>query len=47
MIIFEPLSLSLGNVSYFRAWGVPMQLDGLNNDLSPAVYGDIALSVNT
>ena len=24
-----------------------MQLDGLNSVLSPAVYGDIALSINT
>ena len=24
-----------------------MQSDGLNTDLSPVVYGDIALSINT
>ena len=39
MVILEPLSFSLGNVSYLRAWAVLVQSDGLSRALSPVVYG--------
>ena len=29
------------------SWAVAVQSDGLNSALSPVVYGDIALSINT
>ena len=44
MVILEPLSLSLGNVSNLRAWAVLVQSDGSNSTLSHVVHGDIALS---
>ena len=45
---WSSLSLYLpGNVSYLRGWAVPVQSDGFNSALSPVVYGDIALSINT
>ena len=34
-------------MSDYRAWVVLVQSDGLNSTLSPVVYGDIALSINT
>ena len=47
MVILEPLSFSLGNVSYLCVGAVPMQSDWLNSALNPVVYGDIAGSINT
>ena len=47
MVILEPLSFSLGNVSYLGTWAVLVQMVDLNSALSPVVYGDIALSVST
>ena len=47
MVILEPLSSSEGNVSYLSVGAVPVQSDRLNSALSPVVYGDIALSINT
>ena len=44
MVILEPLSLSLGNVSNLRAWAVLVQSDGSNSTLSNVIHGDIALS---
>ena len=34
-------------MSYLRVGAVPVQVDWLNSALSPVVYGDIALSINT
>ena len=34
-------------MSYFCVGAVPVESDWLNNTLSPVVYGDIALSINT
>ena len=37
-----------GECQLLVSWGaVPVQSDGLNSALSPVVYGDIALSINT
>ena len=47
MVILEPLSSSQGNVSYLWGGAVPVQSDGFNSALSPVVYGDTALSINT
>ena len=47
MVILEPLSSSQGNPSYLSVGAVPVQSDGLDSALSPVVYGDIALSINT
>ena len=42
MFIFQ-----LGEYQLLVSWAVPVQLDGLNSALSPVVYGDIALSIDT
>ena len=34
-------------MSYLSAWVVLVQWGGLNDTLSPVVFGDIALSINT
>ena len=46
MVILEPPSFSLGNVSYLRVWAVLVQVDGLNSALNLVVKGDIVLTMN-
>ena len=47
MLILEPLSFILGNISHLRASFVTVQLDGSHSTLSPVVHVDIAVSINT
>ena len=43
--LYTPLS-SVGEC-HLRAWAILILLDGPNSALSPVVYGDIELSINT
>ena len=45
MVILEPLSFSLVNVSYLSVGTVLVQSEWLNSPPSPVVYGDIVLSI--
>ena len=48
MLVFTPSkNIMLGECQLLVSWAVPVQLDWLNSALSPVVYGDIALSINT
>ena len=47
MVILDPLPFSYGSVNNLRARAVLVQSDGLYNNLSPVLHGDIELSINT